>query len=151
MPQEIRLAYENINENKDPTQKLWLYQTRHHSKDLWVPAYCFTELEFLPQDYEIMNFWTSQSRKIWFTHRVVVAKMILSKERVLSASEDDIVGTLTLSGEEVKKTLHGRSEIVAVCRTEDERLKALVNWFGIYLKLEEENGIRGKVTALPAA
>jgi arylamine N-acetyltransferase len=33
--QEVKLNYENIHSNFDPTQKLWVYKTRNHEMDYW--------------------------------------------------------------------------------------------------------------------
>lgn len=63
LPQHMRLIKENIAENTDLDQMLWIYQRRYSPPDEWTSMYCFTEVEFLPQDYEVMNFWTSKSRK----------------------------------------------------------------------------------------
>ncbi len=89
-PAKARLVHENMPHNTDPDQKLWQYQHRVDSQSEWQTVYCFTDLEFLPEDYEIMNFWISQSRKSWFTYSVVDVKMILEGE--------EVVGTLILEG-----------------------------------------------------
>ncbi|KAK4695060.1 hypothetical protein P7C71_g2620, partial [Lecanoromycetidae sp. Uapishka_2] len=61
-PAEMRVTKQNIQVNTDPDQKLWVYQHRINPDSEWLTQYCFTELEFLPQDYQVMNFYTSQSR-----------------------------------------------------------------------------------------
>ena len=139
LPQELRLVRENIAENTDPDQKLWIYQRRYSPEDEWNSTYCFTEVEFLPQDYEMMNFWTSQSRKSMFTSRVVAVKMIMENETV--------VGTLSLAGGEIKRRIRGSTERW-ICKTEQERVEALKTWFKIELAADEQKGIRGLATAL---
>jgi arylamine N-acetyltransferase len=62
-PEELRLLWTSIAQNTDPTQKLWVFQHRNDSQSPWQDAYCFTDLEFLPVDYEVMNFRISQSRR----------------------------------------------------------------------------------------
>ena len=139
LPQELRLVKENIAQNTDPDQKLWIYQRRYSPQDEWTSMYCFTEMEFLPQDYEMMSFWTSKSRKSWFTYRISVVKMIMKEETV--------IGTLSLNGGEVKRRIRGSTERW-ICKTEDERIEALKTWFKIELTEDERNGIRGLVTEL---
>lgn len=139
LSQELRLVRENIAQNTDPNQMLWIYQRRYSSEDEWTSVYCFTELEFLPQDYEVMNFWTSQSRKSWFTCKIIVVKMIMENET--------LIGTLILDGEVVKRRIRGSTERW-ICQTEDERVKALKTWFKIELAEDERKGIRGLVTEL---
>ncbi|MCJ1279647.1 N-terminal acetyltransferase [Puttea exsequens] len=140
-PAQMRLVYENIAENTDPEQRLWIYQHRVDERAEWTGLYCFTTLEFLPQDYEIMNFWTSQSRGCWFTYRVVVVRMLMEG--------GELVGTDMLVGDEVKRRVRGEPKVVGRCATERERVEALEKWFGIVLSGEEVAGIRGMVTALP--
>jgi len=139
-PAGARLIYQNIPENSDPNQKLWIYQHRKDPQSNWVPMYSFTELEFLPQDYEIMNFWTSQSRKSWFTQKLVAVKMIIEA--------GEVVGEIILMGAELKSKVRGVTKYLATLETEEERVDALETWFLIELREEEKAGIRGMVTEL---
>lgn len=134
-PQEIRLVYENIPTNTDPGQRLWIYQYRDSSKDEWIPAYCFTELEFLPRDYNVMNFWTSHNPESFFLKQVVIVKMIMEEEK--------LVGTLILFSDTVKRKVGGKTETLEICKSEDDRVKAVQRWFGIELGDDERRGIRG--------
>ncbi len=139
-PGEARIVRENIWGSTDKGQRLWQYQHRVEARSKWEVIYCFTELEFLPEDYEIMSFWTSQSRKSWFTYSVVAVKMILERE--------EMVGTLILEGSEVKKRVKGKTEHLRTCKTEGERVRALEDVFGLRLTDEERRGIEGMVTEL---
>lgn len=139
-PGEVRLVYENIGQNSDPNQKLWIYQHRNDPEADWVAQYCFTELEFLPRDYEMMNFWTSRSPSSWFTYRIVTVRMDMENKQV--------VGTVALSDGELKRRVGGVTEHFAVYETEDERVEALKTWFGIELGQDERAGIKGLVTEL---
>ncbi|KAL9115621.1 MAG: hypothetical protein Q9187_007226 [Circinaria calcarea] len=140
-PHQVRLAYENIEGNSDPNQRLWIFQFRKNSEDAWKSNYCFTGLEFLPQDYEIMSFWTSQSRKAWFTHKIAVVMMVLEKE--------EVVGVITLVGGEVKRRYKEDEVGLKTCSTEDERIIALKEHFSIDLSEDDRRGIAGLVTELP--
>ena len=140
-PHQIRLAYENIEENTDPNQRLWIFQFRNDSDGTWKSNYCFAELEFLPQDYEVMSFWTSHNRKVWFTYKIVVVLMLLEHE--------EVVGLLALVGGEVKKRYKGDAVTLKTCSTEDERVDALKGYFAIDLSEDDRRGIMGLVTELP--
>ena len=107
----------------------------------WVNTYAFTELEFLPQDYEMMNFWTSKSFKTFFNWKIMVVRYLLDEE-------GELIGRVTLVGQEVKRKIRSDSEVVQVCETEEERVKALEEFFGIVLREEEKRGILGTITAL---
>lgn len=138
--QELRLVRENIPLYTDTSQRLWIYQTRYAPSDPWKSVYCFTELEFLPQDYEMMNFYTSQCKFSWFTYKIVAVKMIREGK--------EIVGTIALNETVVKRRIKGKVEELGRCRSENERMRALEKWFGIALTAEEKRGISGMVTDL---
>lgn len=140
--QELRLIKSNIEPNTDPTQRLWIYQVRSTAQEEWHTVYAFTELEFLPQDYEVMNFFTSQNRKTWFTRAVVAVKMLMAEKGEV------VIGKVSLNEDVVKRTLNGRTDELARCQNEAERVQALETWLGIVLNEEERRGIRGMVSDL---
>ncbi|KAL8939911.1 MAG: hypothetical protein Q9216_003100 [Gyalolechia sp. 2 TL-2023] len=137
---EMRVAYSKIAQHTDPDQRLWVYQIRHTPNGDWEPMYCFTETEFLPQDYEMMNFWTSQSRRSLFTYTIMIAKMVMEEGR--------LVGTLTMRDAVAKRRVGNEVLETKTCGSEKERLEVLREWFGIRLTEEEEKGIRGTVAEL---
>jgi arylamine N-acetyltransferase len=137
---EMRLVYENIPPNSDPTQKLWIYQYRDPPAEEWLSAFCFTEVEYLANDYTVMNFFTSHSPQSWFLKDVVILKMIME--------EDELIGSLILFNGELKRKVGGKTEILEELKTEDDRLKALQSWFGIELTEVERRGIRGLVSEI---
>ena len=139
---EGRVVHRNIDPNTDPDQRLWIYESRDNRDAPWKPCYCFTELEFLPQDFEGMSFKTSQSRKSWFTYRLVLTHILLEED------DGKPSGTMTLAGSEVKKRLEGKNEVLATCQTEEERVTALKKHFGVELRDDERRGIHGMVTEL---
>ena len=138
--QQLRLVKNNILDNSDSSQSLWIYETRYTTNEPWKPIYCFTELEFLPQDYEIMNYYTSTSRTSWFTQVIVVVKMIMEQE--------EIVGTVSMLNGGVKRRIKGKSEVVADCKSEEARVETLKEIFQIILDAIEIKGIKGYVTQL---
>jgi len=89
-PQELRLVYGTIPDLTDSSQKFWIYQHRNGPKLPWIPTYCFKETEFLPSDYEVMNYYTSTNRSSLFTFHVICSKLIM---------EDGLImGNVTLVG-----------------------------------------------------
>lgn len=139
---EGRLVYQNVAPFTDQNQRLWIFQTRIDKESPWMATFCFSELEFIPEDFEVMNFKTSSSRASWFTYRLVLNHVILDQET------DEPIGAMTLVGGEVKRRLHGTSEVVEVCNNETERVRALKQWFDIDLREEEIRGIRGMASDL---
>lgn len=141
-PAEMRLAWKNIDGNTDPNQRLWVYQHRSNNESPWLDMYCFSELEFLPQDYELMNYWTSTSPKVWFTQKVICAKMVID-----SPENAELVGIMILQ-DDLKLRIHGKTESQQTFKNEEERVSVLDRVFGINLSKPERAGIKGLVSEL---
>lgn len=141
-PAEMRLVRESIAEFTDKTQKIWIYQTRYDAESKWQPMICFNDVEFLPQDFAVMNFAVSQTRTSWFTQTFVCMQMIPD------ADGQEIIGQCIMSGGEVKRRVRGQTEILQVLHTEEDRIKALAKYFNVHLRGSEIEGIRGLVSEL---
>lgn len=140
----MRLLKENIPPNTDPNQKLWIFQSQEKPSNPWLTNYCFTELEFIPEDFEVMNFKTSRATTSWFTYAVVCSKFLFDEK------EEEIIGTITLMGKQLKKKIGGSSEILAIFNSEEERVKGLEKWFCVKLGEDEKEGITGMASAIGA-
>lgn len=138
----MRLVRESIAEFTDKTQKIWIYQTRYDAESKWQPMICFNDVEFLPQDFAVMNFAVSQTRTSWFTQTFVCMQMIPD------ADGQEIIGQCIMSGGEVKRRVRGQTEILQVLHTEEDRIKALAKYFNVHLRGSEIEGIRGLVSEL---
>lgn len=55
-----------------------------------------------------------------------------------------IVGKITLFNREVKRNDGGKTALVTVCKSEEERLKVFEEQFGIHLTAEEIQGVKGR-------
>ncbi|KAJ3508692.1 hypothetical protein NLJ89_g5615 [Agrocybe chaxingu] len=141
--QEIRLVHEPLPTRALTSQKFWIYQYRNAPTKPWNSFYAFPELEFLHVDFEIMNYYTGTNPESFQTFTVLVVKFLRDKER-------GVYGKVMLVNGEVKRNLGGRTEVVKVCKTEEERIAALKEWFGITLTAEETDGIKGMSTELSA-
>ncbi|KAJ5272215.1 hypothetical protein N7524_005484 [Penicillium chrysogenum] len=141
-PSEMRIVRERIAEFTDPNQKIWIYQTRYNPESKWLDQVCFSDVEFLPQDFGVMNFSVSQSRTSWFTQFFVCIRMILDQ------SGTEIIGQCVMSGKEVKERLRGQTEILQVLQTEEDRVRALAKYFDMHLRESEIQGIRGMTSEL---
>ncbi|KAF2213900.1 hypothetical protein CERZMDRAFT_38024 [Cercospora zeae-maydis SCOH1-5] len=143
-PRKIRLQKRSIPEHyasrEQDAQKLWCYDLclrpdQPGREDVWMPVYCFTETEFLPQDYEMMSFFTSHNPCSFFTYSVLCAKMLLDE------SSQTVIGDITLFNDSVRKTVGGKREILAELKTEEERVTALSDLLGVELTEEERASI----------
>ncbi|KAG5294996.1 N-acetyltransferase [Histoplasma ohiense] len=141
-PAQMRLIKDNISPNVDRSQRLWIYQTKPKPESDWRDAYCFYEVEFLPQDYEILNFWTSQHPTSTFKQKFICTKFLLNE------TEDDIIGTLALTGVDMKQNINGNLEKIATLNSEADRVSALGKWFNVHLHPMEVRGIKGGVAEI---
>lgn len=136
-PTDMRLVKEALPEAVDKSQKFWIYQVRFDPQSDWAPLYAFSEVEFLPQDFGVLNFATNKLPSSWFTQRVVTV------QHILDAAESDIEGLYIMAGKEVKVRTNGKTEVVQELRNEEDRVSALEKWFGIKLLDHEAAGIQG--------
>ncbi len=144
-PREIRLQLRPIAEsyatasNDSEPPKLWCYDVclkpEAEGGKKWTPHYCFTETEFLPQDYEMMSWYTSTNKKSFFTYSVVCMKMLLDND------QEKIVGNITLFNNSVTKNIGAEREVLRYLKTEQERIDALRDYLGVELTEEEKTGI----------
>ena len=150
-PRKIRLQLRAIPETyADSTlshtgpPKLWCYDVCYKpsekpSEDSWVPFYCFTETEFLPQDYEMMSWYTSTHERSFFT------KMMMCTRMVMDESGEKLVGDVTLVEGIIRKTIGGERETIRECGSEKERIEALEEVFDVVLTEEERAAVRSDV------
>ncbi|KAK1067280.1 hypothetical protein LTR12_010078 [Friedmanniomyces endolithicus] len=140
----IRLRRDAIDDNDHKSVKLWIFERRNDNDAPWTPMYCFEDnVCFLPQDFEVMNYFTSTHRTSVYTYRVLCSKFIL-------ADKDDTscTGEIILYENKVTRVLGGKTEVLATLKTEQERVDALYNYLGIRLSLAQVAGIRGMTSEL---
>jgi arylamine N-acetyltransferase len=147
--QELRYVYEPLPQNAPrpftAPQKYWIYQYRNGPDKPWNSFYCFGEQEFLVNDFNVMNFFTSAGKTF---QRVTILIVKFIRNTPLDTEVARITGKLMLVNGTVKRNLGGRTEVVQQCHSEAERIDALKRWFGITLTDEEQGGIKGLVTEL---
>lgn len=136
-PYEGRLMYKPIAPCTDPNQRMWIFEVRSGPESPWIAQYCFSELEFLPEDFAQMSYYTSQSPESWFTRILVLTKVLLDNHQNIP------MGTLTLSSSELKRWLDGRSETLMTCTKEEDRVDILKKHFDVELRPDEIEGIHG--------
>ncbi|KKK14155.1 hypothetical protein P175DRAFT_0560120 [Aspergillus ochraceoroseus IBT 24754] len=141
-PAEMRLIQDSIPEAVDQGQKVWIYQIRYNPESNWIPIYAFSGIEFLPQDFAVMNFATSHQSTSWFTQVFVCVKLILDE------SGERLQGLYIMAEKEVKRRIHGKTEVVETLENEEDRVNALAKWFGMHLSEYEIAGIQGLASEL---
>lgn len=139
--QNIHLVLEPIAQNLNQSQRLWQYEHRNSPEADWIPTYCFTETEFLPDDFVMINYYMSTSRDSWFTFHLVCVKMLL-------AESEEIVGDLTVFNNQLKRRIGATSEVLATFTSEDERVASLERFFGITMDPSERGGIHHTISEI---
>jgi arylamine N-acetyltransferase len=145
--QQIRLVRDWVPTQTKRTEdaKLWIYQYRNGADKEWNPFHCFTLVEFMPMDWEVVNTFTSTSPQSWQTKTVIGIKFL---RRTRDDGEEEIYGKRLLVDSLVKENLGGRTTVILECKTDEERVAALEKYFDIKLTEEDKNGIKGWRTAL---
>ncbi|GJP96903.1 cysteine proteinase [Aspergillus niger] len=132
-------TYARLSTNSTGPPRMWCFDVCYNpaddAKKEWLPVYCFTETEFLPQDYEVMSWFTSTNPRSWFTRYVTSTKMLMDEDKEV------IVGNITLFQGTVRETIGANSKVIKECKTEDERLQALAEIFDLHLTDEEKKAI----------
>ncbi|KAL4801088.1 hypothetical protein BDV19DRAFT_384104 [Aspergillus venezuelensis] len=138
-PMEMSLVKEPLSKAVDETQRFWVYKAHNwnDSDSPWIPQYCFSEVEFLPEDFAMINFFTSQSRTLFFTQQLVCTRLILGEGGIRP------VGVYVLFGNEVKKVVGDVSEVLVRFMKEQDRVDALKMFFGMSFLPHEVEGVRG--------
>ncbi|KAL5113205.1 hypothetical protein ACEQ8H_008932 [Pleosporales sp. CAS-2024a] len=142
-PRKIRVQQRAIDESYAAAgvdaPKMWCYDVcydpSHGADNKWVPTYCFTETEFLPQDYQVMSWFTSTHPSSFFTRFVTATKMLPD------AQGEKIVGHVTLFKEAVREQKGEHHKLIKACETEHERVELLKELFGIELTEEERQSV----------
>ncbi|KAK4104490.1 arylamine N-acetyltransferase 2 [Parathielavia hyrcaniae] len=127
--------------------KMWVYQVRNGQDEKWVSFFAFHDgFEFTEDDFGIVNWYTSQSPECHQTWTPLVIWFLRG------VGEEDggarVVGKVMMVKGVIKRNLTGKTELVKVCATEEERVEALRELFGIHLTDEEVVSIRGRQAEL---
>jgi arylamine N-acetyltransferase len=143
----VCLEPEHIPDNThrtNPEQLLWTYKmmSTEEPGESWMPGYCFSEVEFLPDDFEVMNFFVCQSPTSWFRWHVVALVFVCDD------SGEDVIGTITIMGDEVKMRMYGESRVIKKLENEDDRVQALREFLRIELNEVQKRSILGTVSQL---
>ncbi|PWY92299.1 putative N-acetyltransferase family protein [Aspergillus heteromorphus CBS 117.55] len=139
--QSGRLISGAIAQHTNKDQLLWHYEIRNGT-GAWTPAYCFTETEFLPEDFTIINYFMSTSRESWFTFHVVCVRMLLDGDG------EKIIGELTLFNNQLKRRLGATSEVLETFSSEQERVAALEKFFHIPISPADQASIRHTISEI---
>lgn len=125
------------------SKPVWIYSMRQGSQGPWKEIYAFADAEFLPSDFDVLNYYTLHASP--FTRIVVVQSIFFN--RIADGSS----GTLSLVNDHITQCIRGVEEPVATLLSENERIEAFRVHFGISLSGKELDAMEGSPYALPAA
>lgn len=144
----------------------------------WNTYYAFGETEASPWDLECSNWWVATHDDSFQRKQVLVVKFIRAGSRGATSTggggtvaaagaggvhldgevnganlstrkgEVKVIGKLMLADGVLKRNMGGKTEVIKECRTEEERIEVLREYFGIYLTDDEKQGIKGFETEL---
>ncbi|KAI1086409.1 hypothetical protein F5B19DRAFT_161403 [Rostrohypoxylon terebratum] len=156
----VRLVYEPLPQAMDQSQKVWVYQQRISPEAEWVPWFCFVDIEFLPEDINVLNYYTWRSPTSWFTQKVIVSRFTTNLERdseeelnqkwgwksqYKTVDEGMIDGQLTIFHDSLKWRRDGKVTLDVKLESEEQRIRAIWKYFGIDLEEEDRLTILGTV------
>lgn len=141
-PRQAHLLHSSIPEHttSHALNTMWRLELRDREGCPWIPTYAFSEIEFLPVDFEAMHWYTTTCPRSWFTQKILVGRMVLDTQR------EEIVGDITLFERTIRKRIHGKVTFEVECNSEKERVEMLQEHFGIKLSDAERRGIMGMVS-----
>ncbi|KAK4463373.1 PaNAT1 arylamine N-acetyltransferase encoded by the PaNAT1 protein [Cladorrhinum samala] len=145
--QEVRYARDFIPNQRFQDESLgamknWIYQYRNRPDQDWNSYYAFNDsYEFFEQDFAILSYFLSRSPDQSQTNTVLAIRFLRGFGD--GDGKPKVVGKVMMSNADVKQNLTGKTNLVKVCRTEEERVEILRELFGIQLTEEEAGAIKG--------
>ena len=132
-PRSVRLIKDFLPEStsRDTAHRYWQLEQRYSEHQAWTSVYAFAEVEFIPADFQVMNWYINTHPKSWFTQQIMIGKMLLTED------SKEVIGDLTLCKNLLQRRVRGRIEMKVECRSEDERVLVLSRHFGIHSTISE--------------
>ena len=141
--QKARLKLHDASRTSGREARLWVYQTQESADEAWKSQYCFSETEFIHQDYHVMSYYTSTRPENYLGRSVIASKLEMEDGMIVRKIILHNAGIRVQENTPgVQKTQH------SLLSSEKDRLEVIEKQFGIYLTEEEEQGILGKPTEL---
>ncbi|KAK1574168.1 arylamine N-acetyltransferase 1 [Colletotrichum navitas] len=136
-PLRGKLVYERLEQNTDPGQRMWVYYSTDSADGPFRQRNCFTEQEFFPEDFEVMNHAVMSLPTSYFVKTVLCVRTMLNPE----TKKAD--GTIALHKNEVKRKIGDKLELLETLKNEAERVRAIEKYFDIALTPGEQKAIKG--------
>jgi len=128
------------------TEQDWHLQHRSSPTAEWKSLYVFVTLEFHPEDYAAMAHAinTLPGRRSIFQNNVFMSQLFKAPE-----VGEEVLGRWTIFGHELKWTIEGTEEVVRPLNSEEDRIEAIQEVFGIVISTEQIAHMSGRQAELP--
>lgn len=145
-PRRGRLEFRHLSRGEgadDPAQRVWVYSSRGGGEGAgWEEMYSFVEVEFFPEDFEVLNYFVMTRPQSYFVQTVLAYRAVMDEET------GGLVGEMILHKDVLKRGETQGGQVLEVLRCEDDRVRALAEHFLIYLTERERRSIQGLATEL---
>ncbi|PLB47464.1 arylamine N-acetyltransferase 2 [Aspergillus steynii IBT 23096] len=142
--QEVRLVLDSIPHQSRTDQKMWIYQYRNGPEKEWMSFYCFAELEWFPDDFEVINRFTSW--EVRERGNVIAVRFLRSGEKghytrycapnavdCAGADEVRVVGKIMMVNHLLKINMGDRTQVIQEFDPKTQQAEILEKWFSISL------------------
>ncbi|EXF79430.1 hypothetical protein COL5a_005128 [Colletotrichum fioriniae] len=136
-PLRGKLVYQKLDQNTDSSQRMWVYSSTDTADGPFRERNCFTEQEFFPEDFEVMNYAVMMRPTSYFV------KTVLCMRTILNTETREAEGTIVLHKDEVKRKIGDKVELLETLNSEAERVRAIEKYFYISLTPAEQRAIKG--------
>lgn len=147
--------------------QVWFYEYRNRPGEEWSRYYAFGDHEATSWDLECANYWVSSHPDSFQRKQILVVKFLqagsegtqkpsgeaagavegnIGNEEIIPVI--GIAGKMMLADGTVKRNMGAKTEVLKICKTEEDRVQALWDHFGITLTGIEKEGILGFDTSL---
>lgn len=128
--------------------RLRVVKERVYGDEIWVldrqvstgefrPFYGLSNMQFSPDDFEILNSHVATAKNSFFTYEIFVTRNVLNED------SSRVIGDVILFGKEFKRREYGKTVETRKLKSEQERIDLLKEWFGITLNAVERAALQG--------
>ncbi|KAG7095319.1 hypothetical protein E1B28_006084 [Marasmius oreades] len=143
----------------DPVQSVWKLECLHTKEgngtamadeSQWKWLYAFDEVERFAQDVVCSSHWVATyGRGTIFADNVLCIKHYwLDEEQLTKPNEQRWIGSLSLMGKIIRRHSGPRGEVVKELKSEEERVEAIKEYFGVDVGSVNIQYIQGRTAAL---
>lgn len=155
-PTKIRIRQDAIEQGLSRRGQFWILEHLIKPDEEWKPLYCFTDMEFIPEDIKVINMAPGLSPTSWFTQKIVCTRCSTDSAfpgagqgpDPTSLVEEEISGEYIIDGDSFKWRKNGVVLHQKTFENEADRLKMLKDVFGIELDILDTEAIKGRVSEI---